>query len=128
MGWSSSVKKRFQSLALVLAASLFAAPNLAVAHAFPKTAEPAADSTVSPAPSEVKIWFTGKLEPAFSKLTVQDASGAAVDQGNVVINPQDTTFMHVALKPLPAGTYKVHWHAMSVDTHATDGDFSFTVK
>jgi hypothetical protein len=122
------MKKHSGRFALLLAASLAAVPGLAHAHAFPKNAEPAADSTVSPAPSEVKIWFTGKLEPAFSKLEVQDASGAAVDKGDMAIDPQDTTFMHVSLKALPPGTYKVHWHAVSVDTHATDGKFTFTVK
>jgi hypothetical protein len=100
----------------------------AFAHAFPDHAQPAVGSTVSPAPTELKIWFTGKLEPAFSKLDVHDASGAAVDQGNAAVDPQDATLLHVSLKPLPAGTYKVHWHAVSVDTHATDGDFTFTVK
>ncbi len=122
------MKKHSRRFALLLAVSLAAAPGLAQAHAFPKTAEPAIDSTVSPAPSEVKIWFTGKLEPAFSKLEVHDAGGAAVDQGNAAVDPQDTTLMHVSLKPLRPGAYKVHWHAVSVDTHATDGDFTFTVK
>jgi copper resistance protein C len=32
------------------------------------------------------------------------------------------------LKPLPAGDYKVHWQAVSVDTHHTQGTFEFTVK
>ena len=31
-------------------------------------------------------------------------------------------------KPLPAGAYKVHWQAVSVDTHHTQGTFEFTVK
>jgi hypothetical protein len=122
------VKKQSGRFALLLAASIVAAPGLVQAHAFPKTAEPAADSTVSPAPSEIKIWFTGKLEPSFSKLDVQDAGGAVVTAGSAAVDPQDTTFMHVSLIPLKPGTYKVHWHAVSVDTHATDGDFSFTVK
>lgn len=100
----------------------------AFAHAFPDHAQPAIGSTVSPAPSEVKIWFTQKLEPAFSKLDVHDAGGAAVDRGDMAVDPQDATLMHVSLKPLPAGTYKVHWHAVSVDTHTTDGNFTFTVK
>jgi hypothetical protein len=26
------------------------------------------------------------------------------------------------------GAYRVHWHVVSVDTHMTEGDFSFTVK
>lgn len=116
------------SLALLLAASLVAAPGIAQAHAYPDHAEPAINGTVSPAPADVKIWFTGKLEPAFSKLEVRDGGGATVDQGNAAVDPQDATLMHVSLKPLSAGTYKVHWHAVSVDTHATDGDFTFTVK
>jgi methionine-rich copper-binding protein CopC len=122
------VKKHSGRFALLLAASLAAMPGFAHAHAFPKTAEPAIDSTVSPAPHEVKVWFSGKLEPAFSKLDVHDAAGAAVDRGDATVDGRDATLMHVSLKPLPPGTYKVHWHAVSVDTHATDGTFTFTVK
>ena len=29
---------------------------------------------------------------------------------------------------LAPGAYTVHWHAVSVDTHHTQGDFGFTVK
>jgi copper resistance protein C len=32
------------------------------------------------------------------------------------------------VKPLSAGEYKVHWQAVSVDTHHTQGSFQFTVK
>ncbi|MFZ0103951.1 MAG: copper resistance protein CopC [Pseudolabrys sp.] len=35
--------------------------------------------------------------------------------------------MRVPLKTLPKGTYKVLWHVLSVDTHRTQGDFSFRV-
>ncbi len=31
-------------------------------------------------------------------------------------------------KPLSPGLYTVHWHAVSVDTHHTQGTFEFTVK
>ena len=31
-------------------------------------------------------------------------------------------------KTLAAGAYTVHWHAVSVDTHHTQGTFQFTVK
>jgi methionine-rich copper-binding protein CopC len=105
-----------------------AVPDMAQAHAFPKIAAPAMNSTVSIAPHEVKIWFTGKLEPAFSKIDVRDAAGTAVDRGDSAVDPHDTTLMHVSLKPLAPGAYRIHWHAVSVDTHATDGAFTFTVK
>jgi len=35
--------------------------------------------------------------------------------------------MHIGLKALPPGTYKVNWRALSVDTHKTDGTFTFKV-
>ena len=35
--------------------------------------------------------------------------------------------LRVALKTLGPGTYKVSWRVLSVDTHRTQGDFSFHV-
>jgi methionine-rich copper-binding protein CopC len=35
--------------------------------------------------------------------------------------------LHVGLKPLPPGTYRVHWRVLSVDTHTTEGSFTFQV-
>ena len=35
--------------------------------------------------------------------------------------------MTVGLKALAPGSYKVRWHALSVDTHTTEGAFTFTV-
>jgi methionine-rich copper-binding protein CopC len=34
----------------------------------------------------------------------------------------------VPLKALRPGTYRVSWHAVSIDTHRTEGAFTFTVK
>ena len=108
--------------------SLLALAPKVFAHAFPDHAQPPVGSTVTTAPSEVKIWFSEKLEPSFSKLDVHDAAGAQVDRGGGAVDPWDPTMLRVALKPLPPGTYKVHWHAVSADTHTTDGTFTFTVK
>ena len=35
--------------------------------------------------------------------------------------------LHVGVKPLAPGQYKVSWHVVSVDTHHTHGDFTFIV-
>ena len=32
----------------------------------------------------------------------------------------------IGLKELSPGAYKVNWRALSVDTHKTEGDFSFS--
>jgi len=96
----------------------------AYAHAHLTRSEPRDGSTVVPAPHEVALWFTEGLEPVFSAVEVRDAQGARVDQGQPQISG-DT--MRIGLKALPPGTYKVIWRALSVDTHKTDGTFSFQV-
>jgi methionine-rich copper-binding protein CopC len=35
--------------------------------------------------------------------------------------------MRVGIKGGGAGTYRVHWHVLSVDTHTTEGRFTFHV-
>jgi methionine-rich copper-binding protein CopC len=99
-------------------------PQMAHAHAHLSRAEPRVGSTVTPAPQEVSLWFTEGLESTFSSVEVSDASGTRVDEGEAQISGNT---MHIGLKALPPGTYKVHWRALSVDTHKTDGTFTFRV-
>jgi methionine-rich copper-binding protein CopC len=40
----------------------------------------------------------------------------------------DRRVLSVKLKTLPPGIYSVEWHVTSVDTHKTEGHFTFTVK
>jgi methionine-rich copper-binding protein CopC len=35
--------------------------------------------------------------------------------------------MRVPLKPLSPGTYRVHWYAVSADSHKSEGNFVFHV-
>ena len=98
-----------------------------LAHAFLDHALPAVGATVSQAPAEVTLWFTQPLEPAFAGVAVTNAAGQRVDTGQVAIDPKDPQELHVPLRPLAPGDYKVSWHVVSVDTHRTEGDFSFTV-
>jgi methionine-rich copper-binding protein CopC len=41
--------------------------------------------------------------------------------------PGNSAQLTVKLKALPPGTYKVIWRVLSVDTHRTQGSFSFSV-
>lgn len=100
------------------------ANGAARAHAFLDHASPLVGSTVQTAPREVALSFTQNLEPAFSTIEVTDASGARVDQGKAQISGAS---MRVGLKALAAGSYRVRWHALSVDTHTTEGSFTFHV-
>ena len=103
--------------------SLLLSAVAAHAHAYLNHANPRVGSTVRTAPRVVTLSFSQKLEPSFSSAQVTDAGGARVDQGARVSGMQ----ISVSVKALPPGTYKVHWKVLSVDTHTTEGNFSFRV-
>jgi len=47
------------------------------------------------------LTFTEKLEPAFSTVRVENATGARVDQGKAQVDPDSRTVLRIGLKPLP---------------------------
>lgn len=113
------------TLAVIL---FFSIQSHAWAHAFLDHADPKVGSTVTNSPTEVKIWFTQNLEPVFSSIEVQDAQGHKVDKKNAHLDDKDKSLFILSLPPLQDGTYTVIWHAVSVDTHRTQGRFEFTIK
>jgi len=112
----------------LVCALFWALQSQAWAHAFLDHAEPKVGSTVTNSPTEVKIWFTQEVEPAFSSVQVQDAQGKEVDKKDVHVDIKDKMLLEVSLPQLSAGTYTVIWHVVSVDTHRTQGRFEFTIK
>ncbi len=96
----------------------------ASAHALLDRAEPRVGNTVATAPREVTLWFTQKLEPAFSTITVTNAAGQRVDTGKTRVSGNQ---MAISLRAGGAGTYRVTWRVLSVDTHTSDGNFTFQV-
>jgi copper resistance protein C len=110
----------------ILGLVLFAA-SPALAHAFLDHSLPPVGSSLPTAPTSVTIWFTQQLEPAFSTVEVTDQSGNRVDAADAQVDATDPSILRATLKPLPAGTYKVAWRVVSVDTHPTDGSFYFRV-
>jgi methionine-rich copper-binding protein CopC len=98
------------------------------AHAFLKDAQPGVGSTVQKSPSEVRIRFTENIEPAFSSIQVFDASGKEVDKRDLHLDGSDHALLRVSLPQLGVGTYKVVWRVVSVDTHVTNGNFTFRIS
>ena len=98
------------------------------AHAFLKDAEPSVGSTIQTSPGDVRIRFTANIEPSFSTIQVFDASGKEVDKRDVHLDRSDRAQLHVSLPRLGAGIYKVVWRVVSVDTHVTNGSFTFRVS
>lgn len=118
---------------IIIAAALAANMALTIdgpaawAHAFLDHASPAVGSAVPTAPAAVTLSFTQEIEPAFSSLTVTNQAGQRVDLGNARVVPGAAAQLQVGLRPLMPGTYTVSWHVVSVDTHPTEGSFTFQV-
>ena len=96
----------------------------AQAHALLERAEPRVGNKIAAPPREVTLWFTQKLEPAFSNVTVTNATGERIDTGKARVSGNQIS---VSLRPGGTGTYRVNWRVLSVDTHTTDGNFTFQV-
>ncbi|WP_130618496.1 copper homeostasis periplasmic binding protein CopC [Dyella amyloliquefaciens] len=114
------------------AAAAFLASGAVFAHPKIVSTTPTDHAEVS-APSTIEIAFSETLMTQLSgaDLTMTEKSGttgstkievktaASADAKSLVITPA---------RPLSPGTYRVDWHAVSTDTHAVKGSFSFRVK
>ncbi len=100
----------------------------AFAHAQLEKATPAVGGTVASA-SQIRLEFSEGVEPRFSGVTLTSAGGGSVPLGRAKTEPGNASILVIPIgKPLSPGVYTVRWHAVSVDTHHTQGDFQFTVK
>jgi methionine-rich copper-binding protein CopC len=97
------------------------------AHAMLDHASPPVGSASPAAPHDVALWFTQDLEPAFSTIEVRNDKGALVSSGKAQVDKSDHRQLRVSVKSLPPGAYKVNWRVLSVDTHRTEGNFTFRV-
>lgn len=104
-------------------------PTAALAHALLQKADPPVGGMVKASPAEIRIDFSEGVEPAFSGITLHASDGTAVPVGRATVDPQNQAVMVVKVgKKLAPGTYKVDWHAVAVDTHRTEGSFTFSVE
>lgn len=117
---------RLLQLALVVGAAMCLAVT-AQAHAFLDHANPAVGSRVGTAPPLIRLWFTEPLEPALSSIQVLGPGGEHLEIGPQQVGADEPNRLSVAVKPLSPGRYRVVWRVVSVDTHVTNGDFTFEV-
>src|SRR5881227_1752187 len=98
-----------------LVALLFA--GSAHGHGILDRTDPRAGGSVKTPPPQVKLWFTGALEPAYSRAHVVDAAGKRVDRDDSALDPANPALLRVSLPPLHPGMYRVVWRVLSVDSH-----------
>jgi len=103
----------------------------AFAHAHLESQLPAADSEVT-SPKELRLNFSEGVEEKFTKVAISlDGPGDRTENNqtqSVVTDPANKkALIVVPAVPLAPGTYKVEWHAVSVDTHKSEGVYRFKV-
>jgi copper transport protein len=106
---------------------LFMGPAPADAHAGLTSSDPAAGATVPVAPRVVTLTFTEAPDPALSVVSILDAGGTEVQEGEPDASGNSLTQgVQVGLE---TGVYTVNWRVVSaIDGHATAGSFSFGVN
>jgi len=102
-------------------------PTAALSHAFLGEAVPLVGGTVPAPPKEIRLTFTEAIEPSFSGIDLTTGDGGAIATGPAVVDPGNDRQLVLALPTLAPGRYRVRWHVVSVDTHRTEGEYSFTV-
>ncbi len=101
----------------------------ALAHAHLTTAEPAQQSQLSTSPERLTLHFTEDLEPAFSRIELLSPAGKAIATGKASVGKTEKSTLTVPVSnPLTQGEYRVNWHVVSVDGHATSGSYTFSIK
>jgi copper resistance protein C len=102
--------------------------GVALGHSGLERAEPPVESKLTRPPSGVKLYFSERLEPAYSTVLVKDGSGVQVDRQDARVDPANPLLLRVTLQPLEHGIYTVIWRVLSADSHVTEGRFTFRVE
>ena len=123
------MRHRFGSMAAAaMAAALVAAPSVVLAHAELESSMPADGATLSRAPTEIRLVFDGELNPDGTALTVTDASGSVVAEGELDLDVAERNEVAAALQVTESGTYSAAWSAASLDGHVEEGVLAFTIE
>ena len=112
---------------VLIGLAMLAQPSPAFSHAFLDHASPRVGSEIATSPPELSITFTQEVEPLFSTIEVDGPNGVAVATGKPRVAPDNNQRLVLELPKLTPGTYTVIWHVTSVDTHKTEGRYTFTV-
>ena len=100
----------------------------AAAHAKYQSSVPAADSTVTQAPSVVTVHFAEDVNPNGSDLVVYDTNGKVVSTAPGKVDTGDAKTMTVPMTGDTSDSYLVVWHTVSLDDgDAAVGAFIFNV-
>lgn len=89
--------------------------------------EPASASVVTSSPRELRLWFEGGIEPAFTRVELRAASGARLALGAPAPGAEPGLIVVPVPMPLAPDAYRVLWRTVGRDGHPVQGAIDFTV-
>lgn len=114
------------AMCLALSALPVHAAGRAWLHATLLRSTPAANSHLTQPPDTIRLLFSEAVVSELSQisLTRPDGTTAALVAG---LGPHDVHTLLAGVPPLPGGSYRVVWRAISADGHPVDGNFIFFI-
>ncbi len=121
--------ERILTRGLIASLALAIPATAALAHAqLRMAAVPTTKSTSAASPTEIRLKFSEDLEPRSSEIALTTQGSVAAPFRRASVDPFDNSVLIVRVgQALEPGVYKVVWHAVSADTHRTEGSFAFIV-
>jgi methionine-rich copper-binding protein CopC len=118
------VRRMLLAVAVLLLAVLLPGTP-AWAHTALVSADPAADATLSKAPTAVTLVFSQTLNPDFTTIVLSDAAARRIPSSAPTVG--DATGSVTVGQPLGNGVYTVAYRVVSRDGHTVQGSYPFTV-
>lgn len=112
-------------LAAAVLVSLSTGTPAALAHDALVATTPAAGATLTTAPAQAELEFSGPPQALGTQVVVTAPDGAVVSRGEPEL--RGSTVVQPLADGLPAGAYTVAWRVTSSDGHPLSGTSAFTV-
>jgi len=113
---------------IVLLLRLLWPTTAAVAHALLVRALPAANAALTAPPTQIELWFSEELEPAFSEAYLVDLAGQEIGRGTAMVDPADPMHLSLPAPALAPGIYTVVYRTLSrADGHQWIGSYPLTI-
>lgn len=121
-----SIRRSVLALTVGAACTSAAWATAPLRHLALKRAEPAADSTVTAAPTQLALYFTAKPTLRLSSVTLTGPKGAVTLAPLTLDSTKGAPLVAKITGTIAEGAQLVTWRTASADGHAITGKYSFT--